>query len=259
MKGIEIDSGQYREMVSRHYDDESKEYDGVYNEPIQLAEDAAVMRLIEPYVMNGQRVLDIGCGTGLPLSYLDISKYIGMDISAGMIAQAKKDHPGKVFTVGDMHGLPAADESVDTVISLYGPFSYSLKPKSVVSEINRVLRPGGTILVMPYTTRVGHGLEMGGYSTASASDIPKTFYNSQMLRNLFSGFSDVAIIGINYFGNTLRSFDKAMGTGLSQKDYEKQLVHEIRSFAMMPDIQFARHAMVIAHKPSVVFSARGAK
>ena len=250
----EQDTQLYVKTVAHHYDEEASVYDEVYSHPIQKAEDAVLMSLLAPYVTNGQRVLDIGCGTGLPLSYLDITHYAGIDVSAGMIKQAKKDHPGKFFAVSDMHHLPAASGSVDTVISLFGPFSYSQTPEEIVLEIDRVLKPGGSAFIMPYTQRVEHGLDLGGYSTASDMSIHKTFYDRTRIASLFGKFTNVKIIGLNYFGNTLRGFDEAMQANLTQQDYTNLLQLEIDYHHRMPDIKFARHAMVIARKPSVIFS-----
>lgn len=243
-----LNTTEYTKLVAGHYDQEAAKYDDVYTSPIQKAEDAVVMRLIEPYITSGQQVVDVGCGTGLPLLYCDIPGYYGLDVSPGMIEQAKNDHPTKQFEVADMHQLPLSDESVDTVLSLFGPLSYSLQPEKVVAEIHRVLRPGGTAILMPYTKRVQHGLELGGYSTASAVDIPKLFYDRGTLQQLLCGRFVVKLFGINYFGNTLQQFNSAMGDNLDQAEYETMLWHEVQCADGMPDIKYARHAMAIAQK-----------
>lgn len=234
--------------VAQHYDEEAPDYDGVYTHPIQLAEDKTLMGVLAPHVAQGQKVLDVGCGTGLPLQYLDIPQYQGIDVSAGMIAQARRHHPGKDFQVGDMHELPAKDESVDTVISLFGPLSYSHAPQQAVDEMQRVLKPGGTAIVMPYTERVGHGLDMGGYSTAVADEIKKTYHGRDSARRLFRKFHSVDAKGFNYFANTLAQYDQAMQGGLSQEDYERYLQHELDHSEGMPDMKYARHGLVIARK-----------
>jgi SAM-dependent methyltransferase len=65
-------------------------------------------------------LLDLGCGYGALLDWMgerraDI-EYRGIDLSAPMIDEAKKRHPGGVFEVRDILTAPLADNSVDFVV-----------------------------------------------------------------------------------------------------------------------------------------------
>jgi len=62
-------------------------------------------------------VLEIGCGTGYLLAALNPSRGVGVDLSPGMIEQARKNHPTLVFECGDV-----LRPEVLTKIS--GPFDY---------------------------------------------------------------------------------------------------------------------------------------
>ncbi|MGD9537736.1 MAG: glycosyltransferase [Alphaproteobacteria bacterium] len=84
-------------------------------------EDERMMRfLIEP----GKRVLELGCGIGVQLAALRPERGVGIDISPGMIEEARRvhpesAHPGLRFIVGDMEDaatLAALDGPYDTIV-----------------------------------------------------------------------------------------------------------------------------------------------
>src|SRR5262249_35412757 len=73
------------------------------------------LRCLTVLIREGARVLELGCGTGDLLAALKPSFGVGVDFSAGMIAQARQAHPGLTFLVGDI-------EDAAFVRSLPGPF-----------------------------------------------------------------------------------------------------------------------------------------
>lgn len=93
----------YQEERARHWDrvavwmDSSKRWSGAYHR-----------RLTEIYrhlVKPGQRVLEVGCGTGDLLAALEPAEGVGVDFSAEMIARARSRHPELRFEVADVHEL----------------------------------------------------------------------------------------------------------------------------------------------------------
>lgn len=93
------------------------------------------------------RVLDIGCADRWAQRWVGPEcTYLGLDhsITGGGLYNAKPD----VFA--DAAKLPLSDESVDTVI-LLEVLEHLRQPISALSEIHRVLRPGGRLLLtMPF-------------------------------------------------------------------------------------------------------------
>ena len=73
------------------------------------------LRYLKFLIPEGARMLELGCGTGDLLAALKPSFGVGVDFSAGMIAQARQAHPGLTFLVGDI-------EDAAFVRSLPGPF-----------------------------------------------------------------------------------------------------------------------------------------
>jgi SAM-dependent methyltransferase len=80
------------------------------------AEDLLYLKFL---IGDGARVLELGCGTGELLAALEPSYGVGVDFSAGMIAQARKAHPDLTFLLGDI-------EDSSFVRELPGPFDVIL-------------------------------------------------------------------------------------------------------------------------------------
>ena len=99
-------------------------------------------------------VLEIGAGTGRNLEYYPAGiQLIGIDMSPRMIAIAREraHAAGREadLRVGDAQALDIPDESVDTVISTLSLCSIP-DDRKAVSEVKRVLRPGGRFILMEH-------------------------------------------------------------------------------------------------------------
>jgi SAM-dependent methyltransferase len=75
------------------------------------------LRYLKFLITEGARVLELGCGTGGLLAALKPSFGVGVDLSEGMIAQARRTHPNLTFFIGDV-------EDPSFVRSLPGPFDF---------------------------------------------------------------------------------------------------------------------------------------
>ncbi|HEX5360770.1 MAG TPA: methyltransferase domain-containing protein [Fluviicoccus sp.] len=100
--------------------------------------DAVIARL---QTLNIQSLLDLGCGEGWYTGGMSAaaSDITGLDIAKPAVRLAAKKHPGITWLVGSGAALPLADASVDAVCSLFSPLP--------VAEMQRVLKPGGYVLV----------------------------------------------------------------------------------------------------------------
>ncbi|HUV04731.1 MAG TPA: class I SAM-dependent methyltransferase [Armatimonadota bacterium] len=102
-----------------------------------------------------RRVLDLGCGSCDLVTYLASAycqEVTGVDISAGSFP-AKKRTPQRVrfrCLQRDATRLDfAADQSVDAVVTVWALHEMA-KPRAILEEARRVLRPGGEILVVDF-------------------------------------------------------------------------------------------------------------
>ena len=100
-------------------------------------------------VEAGDTVLDLGCGSGYAARALraadDAGRAYGLDGAPAMVHNARSytDDPGVAYVLGDFGSLPFADDSVDHCFSMEALY-YAADPNDVLSELRRVLRPGGT-------------------------------------------------------------------------------------------------------------------
>ncbi|MDC0284248.1 methyltransferase domain-containing protein [Mariniblastus sp.] len=89
------------------------------------------------------RTLDLGCGEGSfgpALFSTEANSYCGIDLSKRAIKLAARGWPEATWVLANADRvLPAADQSVHRVISLFG--------RRPISEIHRVLVPGGICVV----------------------------------------------------------------------------------------------------------------
>ena len=109
---------------------------------------AQVVSLLAPFV-GDERALDVGCGTGA-LAYVlaeHVREVVGVDGSEAYIDAARLHAPANcTFTVGDATALPFPYGDFDLVGCLR-VLHHVRRPELVVSELARVARPGGTILL----------------------------------------------------------------------------------------------------------------
>jgi SAM-dependent methyltransferase len=106
-------------------------------------------RKIAPFVHSGERVVELGCGTGWPVGRLlsDAYDYIGVDASVGMLAAARAADATARLVRADMHRVPFPLRSLGAVVAF---FSISHTPREqhaqLVERIASWLRPGGVFV-----------------------------------------------------------------------------------------------------------------
>lgn len=109
------------------------------------------LRLIETYARGAETVLDAGCGTGLSSYMLSLRKrrVIGVDLSELFLCRglAYQRSPNLLRAAGDMIHLPLKSEMFDLVAS-YLVISFIPDIPQALSEIVRVLKPGGLVLIV---------------------------------------------------------------------------------------------------------------
>jgi SAM-dependent methyltransferase len=119
--------------------------------PTEIYTCAPAARLVAfAKIKGGQRVLDVGCGTGVAaLAAARTGAHVtGVDLTPELVARAREN--GKIagaeidWHEGDVEALPFEDGAFDAVLSHWGHM-FAPRPDVAIREMLRVLKPGGTI------------------------------------------------------------------------------------------------------------------
>jgi SAM-dependent methyltransferase len=159
-------------------------------------------------VASEDRVLDVGCGTGvLARAAADRvaaeAQVTGLDLNEGMLAVARRLRPQIDWRHGDATKLPFPDGSYDVVVSQFA-LMYFPDRGAAIKETVRVLRPGGRLAVAvwgPYERATGYVIlteiatRRCGQAAADVLTAPFVLGDEDALRFLFqeAGVDDPAI------------------------------------------------------------------
>jgi len=138
----------YRAIVREGYNTVADEYLAVRSQlhprDVELLEEL-VRRLPE-----GARVLDAGCGAGVPVTRtLSLHfRAVGVDFSEEQLRRARELVPGAEFVCADMTRLDFSEASFDAVCSYYAIIHVPRKDhRPLLLDFHRMLRPSGLALL----------------------------------------------------------------------------------------------------------------
>jgi SAM-dependent methyltransferase len=99
-------------------------------------------------IRDGDRVLDVGCGTGALsaaiLTQHPKSSVTGIDPAEPFIAGCRAQFPASRFVVGGAERLPFGDREFDASLACL-VLAFVPKPSDAIVEMARVTVPGGTV------------------------------------------------------------------------------------------------------------------
>jgi len=100
---------------------------------------------------KGASVLDIGCGSGVPIDKFLFEKgfkVTGVDISEEMIKLARENLPGNDYLVKDMAGIDFPTDSFNAVVSFYAIFHIPREEHlPLLKKLHTFLKTGGYLLI----------------------------------------------------------------------------------------------------------------
>ena len=126
-----------------------------------------VPAIFEPYARDlvdrarpigpSDRILDLGCGTGIVARILrerlgGAAQITGVDINAGMLGKARSIAPDVTWVEGNAMALPMPDRSFELVVAQQ-VLQFPADRDAVVREIRRVLVPGGRLIAATWRPR----------------------------------------------------------------------------------------------------------
>lgn len=158
-------------------------------DPLQklLGADASRREMLErAELAAGQRVLEIGCGTGSLLLQLAAwqpgLELVGLDPDPKALARARRKCEQRGVAVrldtGFADALPYPDRHFDRVFSsfMFHHLDASARP-ATLAEVRRVLRPGGSL----------HLLDFGSSGAPTRGIVARLLHSTEHLRDSFDG------------------------------------------------------------------------
>lgn len=198
-------------------------YDGGWGHYAFSIELDAIKRACGP--LAGLRILDMGCGTGRFTDALARigAKPTGLDRDPDMLAVAAARLPDGLFVQGSAERLPFATGTFDVGLAVC-VCEFTSDPAHTVTELARVVRPGGRIVIgvlnptSPWGLAHRHRFKRSPWTTAR-------FLPRRRLRQLGARHGTASItsalyaptltLGIDYCGPVLESMGRALFPGFA--------------------------------------------
>jgi ubiquinone/menaquinone biosynthesis C-methylase UbiE len=177
------------EQTIETYNRIASKYCSKTREPIFLEWEEGYIRKLLSYIHKGNPlILNVGCGDGRDNIHIEKNggKAIGIDLSKGMLQEARKLYPQGDFRIMDMRDLSFGDNSFD---GIWASGSIYHIPRSqvgqVVKEFKRVLKNDG-VLGLNFKLGTGEGIEANPKSYAGH---PRYFayYTEKEMKRILDG------------------------------------------------------------------------
>jgi phosphatidylethanolamine/phosphatidyl-N-methylethanolamine N-methyltransferase len=195
------------EAVKAAYRRYANVYDALFGPVLQPGRKAVLSAL---QCRPGDRVLEVGVGTGLSLPmYPPSVRVTGIDVSGEMLAKARTRVTRRALTnVDGLHEMDAQamdfpDASFDKVVAMY-VVSVVQEPARLLRELHRVCKPDGEIFIVNHVRSTNPVVGALERSLARFSDT-LGFHPDFELHSLVNGSARVEhISSINFFWKVMR-------------------------------------------------------
>jgi ubiquinone/menaquinone biosynthesis C-methylase UbiE len=168
----------YNRVADNYAAERSDELSKKHFDRLILKEFALVNKTNEPCA-------DFGCGPGQTTKFLfdhGLKNIIGVDISSGMIAAARRLFPEIEFETGDLLNLSYTSNYFGSVLAFYAIVHFNDDQiKIAFSEVNRVMKSGGQFL---FSFHVGHETVHFDKANDIDVDIDLYFFQTEKITEL---------------------------------------------------------------------------
>jgi ubiquinone/menaquinone biosynthesis C-methylase UbiE len=204
----------YKNLVQKGYDRCAKAYEAARSD-----EAAPELALLTERLRKGAKILDLGCGPGIPIARALVQRYevTGVDLSKEMIDLAQKNVPEARFIHADAMSIDLPSSHYDAAIAYYSVFHI---PREVQGELFR---------------RIQRWLKVGGYLLATLSQKSEVPY-------LEDDFFGVTMYWSNYGLEEYERLMCAVGFDLLEK---RSVGHGYRC---THDTLEERHPLILAQR-----------
>jgi ubiquinone/menaquinone biosynthesis C-methylase UbiE len=182
--GTEVRRRGFNEAITRFWSFAAPAYDAQFLQRwvYRPAQDEVVARLRSA---GSRRVADIACGTGILADRIErelhLDEVYGVDMSDGMLAQAKERSSQVHWLKGPAEKLPFDDGALDAVVTT-SAFHFFDQP-AALAEFHRVLAPGGLVAVATISPTPPQALQWLSDSRFTPAHSP----SPTQMRALFEG------------------------------------------------------------------------
>ena len=189
--------GQDLDKVESFYDTVAKEYAETFSgEHEKKPKDQEMLRRFSMEIGDKKPVWDFGCGPGQTTKYLkDLGIEIsGLDLSEGILEQARIIHPEIHFRKGNILALKFDDDSIGGVVAFYAIVHFTEEQvETAFREAFRVLQPGGMFL---FTYHIGAETISVEEFLGKNIDIDFMFFTTDFISSCLKriGFENIEII-----------------------------------------------------------------
>jgi phosphatidylethanolamine/phosphatidyl-N-methylethanolamine N-methyltransferase len=205
------------EAVKAAYRRYANVYDALFGPVLQPGR-KAVLEALE--CRPGERVLEVGVGTGLSLPlYPPFVRVTGVDLSREMLEKARmRVRRRELANVEGLHEMDAQamdfpDASFDKIVAMY-VVSVVQEPARLLGELHRVCKPNGEIFIVNHVRSANPVVGALERSLARFSD-QLGFHPDFELHSLVNGSARVEhISNVNFFWKVMRVRN---GTGTAHK------------------------------------------
>ena len=189
--------GQDPAEVAKAYDAVAREYAEAFaDEHEKKPGDREVLRRFAAEVGDRGPVWDLGCGPGQTTGFLKglgvtVS---GLDLSEGMLEQARARHPGIPFRKGSLLRLELPGDSIAGAVAFYAIVHFTeAQVRQACLEVFRVLRPGGLFLL---TFHIGDGTIRIEEFLGKRVEVDFTFFTTTFISGCLEsgGFEGIEIV-----------------------------------------------------------------
>jgi SAM-dependent methyltransferase len=145
---------------------------------------------------NPIRILDLGCGTGLAIKYLNCrsDNYVGVDSSPQMLEVAKRKYPNYEFYLGSIQNINFSDR-FDLVLAAFDTLNHLLSPEDWKSTFwtasNHMTE--NSLFIFDVVTPYDHEFNWPGHLDVTESDEWLYFQRSDFNKEIGRAFLKTTI------------------------------------------------------------------
>lgn len=199
---MDINSAEFNDFNKKYYQEGIEDYDWTAATDnfkgletfFHRKRQKLLLNLIEKFG-KGKKYLDAGCGSGLITRYLPANS-VGLDINPRNIERAKKYAPRAKIVEADIENMPFSDNYFSTIICSE-VLEHLPNPQKAISEIKRVLEPGGILIgTVPQKNFLWKLRVLS--STHPGEPYHKEYRKSELIR-ILDNFEIIKVSSASYF------------------------------------------------------------